>query len=276
MKRDGHSHTHYCLHGSQEETEKYIIRAIEKGFQQYSVTEHLPLPESFLKSLPYPDEERNTFQIKDNDLDGYVKDMLFLQKKYRDRLEIKVGLEIDFLPEQISYTQSVLREYGSYLDDSLLAVHFLPGKKGWHCIDNEPGDFAAGLIDHYGDYESVQLAYYGAVREAILTSWGKYTLPRLAHLTLVNKFQKCFNPESFLREDVQKKISEILLDLKRKNLELDVNTAGLYKEHCQEIYPSLWIIKEAKRMGIPLIYGSDAHQPEEVGRGYEIYEKIIK
>ncbi|WP_124727412.1 PHP domain-containing protein [Staphylospora marina] len=42
MKTDGHTHTHYCPHGSGEETAKYIERAIELGFEIYVLTEHPP------------------------------------------------------------------------------------------------------------------------------------------------------------------------------------------------------------------------------------------
>lgn len=54
MKIDGHTHTHYCPHGSGEETAKYIEQAIELGFDLYVFTEHQPLPASFCNRLPYP------------------------------------------------------------------------------------------------------------------------------------------------------------------------------------------------------------------------------
>ena len=41
-KRDGHTHTEFCPHGSRESTELFIRRAIELGFETYSLTEHPP------------------------------------------------------------------------------------------------------------------------------------------------------------------------------------------------------------------------------------------
>ena len=51
-------------------------------------------------------------------------------------------------------------------------------------------------------------------------------------------------------------------------MKLELNTAGLRKE-CKEIYPSLWILKEAKRLGIELIAGSDAHTPLEIAKDFD-------
>ena len=43
IKKDGHTHTRYSHHGSDEPLEKYIERAIALGFTEYVVTEHAPL-----------------------------------------------------------------------------------------------------------------------------------------------------------------------------------------------------------------------------------------
>ncbi len=47
MKRDGHTHTEFCPHGSGEDVELFILKAIKLGFTEYSITEHNPLPKRF-------------------------------------------------------------------------------------------------------------------------------------------------------------------------------------------------------------------------------------
>lgn len=44
LKREGHSHTEFCPHGSGDDVELMIQRAIYLGFKEYSITEHAPLP----------------------------------------------------------------------------------------------------------------------------------------------------------------------------------------------------------------------------------------
>jgi hypothetical protein len=49
MKKDGHTHTEFCPHGSEEDVELYIIEAIKQNFTEYSITEHAPISNDFLK-----------------------------------------------------------------------------------------------------------------------------------------------------------------------------------------------------------------------------------
>jgi len=51
------------------------------------------------------------------------------------------------------------------------------------------------------------------------------------------------------------------------NLALEINTSG-YK-YIDQPYPSPWIIAAATRLGIPLLFGSDSHCPDNVGEGME-------
>ena len=271
MKRDGHTHTHFCLHGSGEPTEEYITRAIELGFQIYSVTEHLPYSEQFLQSIPYPAKIKDSLKIKGGDFGLYIKEMHKLKNKFKDKIRLLVGSEVDYLPGETSHTRMMLQEYGPYLEDSLLSVHFIKGHQGWRAVDQDPRDYEDGLLTCYSGYEEIQLEYYRMVKEALMADLGPYKPKRIAHLTLCNKFQCCFNPDNRTGERVKKAVLDLLAYMRRHGYSLDVNAAGLYKEYCREIYPSPWIIKMAVEMGIPLVYGSDAHSVKDVGRGYEVY-----
>lgn len=276
MKRDGHTHTHFCRHASGEETDAFILKAIEQDFTMYSLTEHLPLPEKFLQEIPYPLEWKDSLRILDNDFDAYIREMEKLKKKYRDRIQILIGAEIDFLPDHLEYTRTMLKEYGAYLEDSLLSVHLIKGEQGWRAVDHTPQDLEEGLIRYHGSYERVQLEYYRTIKDALATDLGPYKPKRISHLTLTNKFQCCFNPEKLLSEEVRKEVFDILEYMRKNGYSLDVNTAGLYKENCKEIYPSPWVIAMALKLDIPLIYGSDSHAVADVGRAYAEYEYLCR
>ena len=93
-----------------------------------------------------------------------------------------------------------------------------------------------------------------------------YTNPyRIGHITLVHKFQNRFP----FNGDEQSILLQLLKGIKEKGYSLDYNGAGTAKPLCREPYPPNWVIEEAKKLSIPLVYGSDAHQANELGQGYD-------
>lgn len=270
MKRDGHTHTHYCLHGSGEETEAFIIKAIQEGFGMYSLTEHLPLPKKFLAATPYSQEFEESI-----DFDSYIRDMQKLKKKYKDRIKILIGAEVDYLPEVQEYTRMILNEYGPYFEDSILSVHFIKGTKGWRCVDYNIQDYQEGLMEYYTTYEQVHRGYYRTVKEALQADLGKYKPKRIGHLTICRKFQLHFDPQGLQRQAAGDQVLDLLVYMREHGYSLDMNVAGLFKEECLETYVPQWVVQTAKKLEIPMVYGSDAHAVQEVGRAYDVYEKMI-
>jgi histidinol-phosphatase (PHP family) len=268
LRRDGHTHTQFCPHGSRESTELFIRRAMELKFEVYSLTEHIPLPRNFAD--PTPDKSCG---MSWTELEPYLDHAYGLKRQYANRVDIRVGLEVDYIPGFESEIQAMLKRYGSQLEDALLSVHFLKGKGGWRCVDLSPEDFQDGLVDVYGSVEAVHKAYWGTVKQAVEADLGPHKPRRMSHLSLAHKFQLKHSltaPQRFRLEILE------ILDLIRANeLELDLNAAGLFKPDCQEIYPAPWIIVEALRRGIPFVYGSDTHSVKGVGQGFEDAQRTM-
>ena len=267
-RRDGHTHTEFCPHGSKEPTEQFIQRAIELGFHTYSLTEHPPLPKGF--EDPTPDK---SCSMKPEDLGPYLEMARRLKLKYVSQIDVRVGLEVDYIPEFELETRHLLSQVGSELDDALLSVHFLRGDGAWRCVDYSPEDFEKGLVSVYGSVEAVHKAYWAMVKQAVLADLGPYKPTRISHLSLCHKFQlkhPLKNPRQF-----QLEILDTLDLIRSKSLELDLNAAGLFKPDCQEIYPAPWIIAEALKREIRLIYGSDTHSVKGVGQGFDEAQRIV-
>jgi len=268
-KRDGHTHTEFCPHGSREATELFIQRAIELGFETYSLTEHPPLPVHFRDPAP----DRSCGMVP-QDLEPYLNHAKELSVRFSHQIVVKVGLEVDFIPGFEGEIRHLLDQAGSELRDSVLSVHFLPGKEGWRCIDYSAEDFKQGLLDIYGSIESVHEAYWLTVKQAVEADLGPFKPRRIGHLSLVHKFQKKFplqDPKRF-----QPDVCEILDRIQAKGMELDLNAAGLFKPDCQEFYPPPWILREALQRKIPFVYGSDAHSVNGVGQGFELAERLVQ
>jgi histidinol-phosphatase (PHP family) len=267
-RRDGHTHTELCPHGSREATDSFIRRAIQLGFETYSLTEHPPLPKNFEDPTP-----EKSCGISWQELEPYLELARKIKRSFAGQIDIKVGLEVDYIPGYDLEIRQLLDTCGPDLDDALLSVHFLEGRGGWRCVDYSAEDFQEGLVDVYGSAEAVHQAYWSTVRQAVLADLGLYKPRRLGHLSLIHKYQRKHrlrNPQQF-----RPQILEILDLTKSRKMELDLNAAGLFKPDCQEIYPAPWIIEEAVGRGIPFVYGSDTHSVQGVGQGFKEAEIIL-
>jgi len=264
LKVDGHTHTHFCPHGSGEHVENMIERAIELGFAQYHITEHTPIPASFMKLLEPKKELFGDLHMPETEVDRYIKEMLAVKQKYKNKINIKIGFEVDYLPTEVAWTKDFLQEYGKYCDTGILSVHYMEALNDWRCVDYQPEDIINELIPKYGSLENYQKAYYNLVKESILVDLGNYKPQKIGHLTLVDKFKKMVGVAD--SDAIDKQIYELLRLIKEKKYCLDYNHAGLYKPLCGETYPPKKIVKQAMQLEIPLIYGSDAHGVEDIGR----------
>jgi histidinol-phosphatase (PHP family) len=63
--------------------------------------------------------------------------------------------------------------------------------------------------------------------------------------------------------------TDSLQAIKKSNMVLEVNTAGLRKP-IGELYPSRALLEEAYALDIPITFSSDAHSVEQIGFGYDV------
>ncbi|SDW70362.1 histidinol-phosphatase (PHP family) [Marinococcus luteus] len=247
--RDGHIHSPFCPHGSRDSFHDYIEACIKNGIKTISFTEHAPLPEGFTDPVPDKDSAMPAAQ-----LDQYLQDLSSLQSEYNSDITIKKGLEVDFIEGFEKKTEQFMNTYGPELEDCILSSHFIKLNSEYICIDFSPDHF-----DRYvrlsGSPQKAAELYYSAVLRSIQAPLGKYTPNRIGHMTLIRKFHKNYEYD-FLDQNA---IEAILQEVKSRGFELDVNGAGTIKERCLEPYPHPSVIQSAVRMGIPLVYGSDAH-----------------
>ncbi|MTD40323.1 histidinol-phosphatase HisJ [Erwinia sp. CPCC 100877] len=269
MKRDGHTHTEYCPHGSVEDTEQLIRQAIALGFKEYSITEHAPLPPAIKAKAAGDAEIWTTAAMALNDVDNYFKRMNALRKKYAAEIVIHIGFELDYFADFEAWTTDFLTEYGPQTDDGVLSVHFLAGRDGLRGIDYSFEEYKAGVTDYLGSFEQAQTLYYQTILRSLEADLGPWKPTRLGHISLCQKFELFFDEPTTYSAKNQLLIDELLTRVKEKHYSLDLNTAGFYKQGYQQSYPQLWITKKAAAKQIPFVYGSDTHALSDVGRGYD-------
>lgn len=259
MQKDGHVHTPFCPHGTKDKFEEYIEKAISLGIKEISFTEHAPLPEGFVDSTPAQDSG-----MKIEELDDYFNAIYRLKEKYKEKIIINCGLEVDYIEGFEKETAAFLNQYGDKLDDGILSVHFLQHGDSYDCLDYSP-DFFENMIKKYGSIQGIYQNYFRTLLKSVRADLGSHKPRRIGHITLVRKFYRKF-PTNY---NYYAEVREILREIKIQGYELDYNGAGMNKPLCRETYPSPAIAKEAMMLGIPLVYGSDAHQVKELKQGYD-------
>lgn len=262
MKWDAHTHSPFCPHGSKQPLEEYIEKAIQLGFTRYSITEHAPLPPSFTDPIPAQDSAMSMDQ-----LEAYLEQGFQLKKKYKDQIEILIGLEIDYIFGYEQETKSFLDRYGPRLEDAILSVHFLPVEGQWTCLDYSAELFEQELLQHFPSVSHVYLFYYQMLEQAVLADLGAYKPQRIGHFSLIEKFKKKYPPTD--QKIWWGQALKVLRLIQEQGYQLDFNTAGYRKKDCLERYPSDALLEQAIALKIPFVFGSDAHHPDDIGYRYD-------
>lgn len=266
MKRDGHIHTPFCPHGTKDSLDQYIEKAIASGFNDISFTEHAPLPSSFIDPTPMKDSG-----ISNQQLYPYIDAITQAKDAYKNDIRIRVGFEVDFIKGYESETQSFLDEIGPLLDDSILSVHFLKIGSQYECMDYSKETYLE-MAAKLGSVQALYDLYYETVRASISADLGKFKPQRIGHPTLVHKFQLAHGEPI----DDSQQIEQILKLMADSRYELDLNSAGFSKPDCLESYPPEHFIALAKNLGIPLVFGSDAHSAKGLHNHYsKLYNREI-
>lgn len=258
MIHDGHVHTPLCPHGTRDSYADYCEAAIELKLKGITFAEHAPLPSSFIDPTPLQDSGMDP-----RNLDSYIHDIQALKREYKGKLDIFLGLEVDYIEGFEKETTDFLNEVGPLLDDSILSVHFLRIDGDYLCLDYSP-DIFAQAIQLIGSTEKVYSHYFQTVLASIQANLGSYKPRRIGHITLARKFHKRFPTQAHFDE-----LTQILTLIKQKGYELDYNGAGCIKPLCGEPYPYDRIVQQAIELNIPLVYGSDAHQARALMSGFD-------
>lgn len=233
---DYHMHTPLCRHAVGEPTE-YAAQAVKIGLQEIGFSDHSPMRQ----------DDFDNWRMTAAQLDEYVA------KVQQARVEnpgllIKLGLEVDYLPGQEDWIKELAaRHPWDYLIGS---VHYLS--------DNWDMDNPAKLSEwKKRDAFEVWTAYF----ERLAMAARSRLFDIIGHVDLCKKF--CFYP----KEDCTPLFRNLVDAASRADAAIEINTAGLRKD-CKEMYPSPQILALAKESRLALTFGSDAHDPQEVGMNF--------
>ena len=97
-----HTHTTRCRHAFGED-EEYVLAALDRGLQILGFADHSP--------YIFPGDYYSTMRMPMCEREDYVSSVLSLREKYADKIDIKLGLELEYYPGCFQETLNVLKQY---------------------------------------------------------------------------------------------------------------------------------------------------------------------
>lgn len=236
---DYHMHTPLCKHAIGKPIE-YVRRAYELGLKVIGFSDHCPVPIGFDTEC-----RMDLSQIKE-----YIE-MVEEVKNNPYAIEVLCGLEIDYVPGKMDEVAALTRDYE--FDYIIGSVHYVAD-----CPFDNP-DF----ICKWNTLEKIEYIWneYANLLKEMVRS---FKIDIIGHIDLPKKFGMFpSNTEIFLS-----KLSEVIQIASKRDVLIEINTAGKRKK-VKEFYPSSDIMKLIKKLGGSITFGSDAHNPNEVGLDFD-------
>lgn len=230
-----------------------------------SLREHAPLPPAFVTA--HPDAMKATPGMgtpvglvlgPGNNVDGFLEEVA--------AAGIALGFEIDVLGPQ-------------WLEHSLQVVDGLSGRAREHglgvdCFNashHYPWDMTfSGMqaaIESCGGPARFLTSYFGSIRAYVRT--GRFGA--VSHLEALRKYDRTAAggpPFASLMSLYREEVGATLEEMARQGTSLEYNTAG--SRTWRRPYVSLETLRTARRLGVGIVVGSDAHDPSRVAAGFDL------
>ncbi len=236
--RDYHMHSHFCRHAVGGLAE-YARSAHTRGIREICFTPHIPLP-GFRPGLM-----NDRLRMDEGEFDLYLDELLKTRTAFPD-MTILSGVEADYLPSMEGWMSRFLSSHS--FDFVLMSIHYV---SRWTEDEWVFGfDPARNLAAVYADY-------FSEMEDGIAT--GMFDC--VAHFDLIKQPGRPVLATN--RDDVE----EALAQCAAQGMSVEINTSGMRKE-IAEPYPCDQIVQLMIDREIPVVTGSDAHAPSQVGLGF--------
>ena len=239
-----HTHTYRCGHADYSMSdEDYVKYFIEKGFEKIAFTDHCPQKIRIDKRL--------NMRMDYKDKEGYYKSINFLKEKYKDKIDIELGFEVEYAPG----LEECLFELKNETDKLILGQHFVYDE----------------------NKENIKVIGWGATNGDDIIRYARY-IEKAMELNIPNIIA---HPDLFMLNnsfgEIEKEATHIICSAAEKYgvpLEINLTRAAMYlnKMTTSIAYPckEFWTI--ASTYNLKVVYGVDAHAKYQI----ELFEKSIE
>ena len=244
-------HTHSRYDDGADTLEEMIAVARQKGFTSLGFSGH-----SYMHYAP-------DHSMSLEGTEAYKKEVRALQEKYRGEFDIFCGLEFDL------YSEIDLSGY-DYLIGS---VHYLLRDGRQVGFDRSAEVVQSVINTHFhGDGLAYAKAYYETL--ATLPQYGRFDI--VGHFDLITKHSErvhFFDEESPAYRRAALEAAEVLAG---KIPFFEVNTGAISRGYRKTPYPTVFLLKELRRMGFGAVISSDCHDGRYLDCGFEESAALLR
>ena len=246
QKFNYHNHTYRCGHADLDMSdEDYVLEYIKFGFKEMAFTDHCPQKNKI--------DFRNNMRMEYSDRLEYLESINKLKEKYKDKIKIKVGYEVEYLPGE----EENLKELKEESDIIVLGQHYI--------YDNNKNLRFVRPGNKFSDSELLEYAHY-------IEKTMELGIPNIvAHPDLY-----MYTRESF--DDTCKEVAHIICKASLKyNIPIEINLSNIYEnifyrnrklsitERLKNVtYPCKEFWKIVSEYDVKVLYGIDAHHRNQV------------
>ncbi len=243
-------HTHTCLCDGENTAEEMVQKAIELGLSELGFSGH-----------SYTAFDKEACMSREN-TERYKREITALKEKYRDKINILLGIEYDYLSDES-------RDGYDYVIGS---VHYLL-KDGEYVFADYSRERQMDSVNRYygGDYYAFIEDYYAAVADV----YNKTKCDIIGHFDLITKYNAngdLFDTNHPRYIKAWKTAADAII---KTPAVVEINTGGIARGYLKEPYPAKEIIDYFKANGKKLIFSSDCHNKEFLLCGYEDVKKYL-
>eukprot|EP00834_Sanchytrium_tribonematis_P000747 NODE_14_length_51535_cov_1.125049.p25 type:complete len:297 gc:universal NODE_14_length_51535_cov_1.125049:49541-50431(+) len=246
----------FCMH-AKDTLEEIVAEAYRKGGTHLGLTEHCPRLRD--KDL-YP-EEIGKLYLLDQNFANYHNSAVRLRELYKDRMEILIGFECEYISDCDGYLDFVLNLKKKYNFDYFVgSIHHVKGIP----IDINIENYQKA-IEECGSEEQVNLAYYDEQLEML----QKLKPVTVGHFDVIRLFKSDKNE---FRPAVWEKILRNIEFIAHYGGIVEINTKA-YKKGLEYPYPHPKIVAEMLKLNIKFTLADDSHSVSEV---FQFYDRVFK
>ncbi|WP_461248565.1 histidinol-phosphatase HisJ family protein, partial [Treponema sp. R6D11] len=169
-----HTHTVFC--DGRDDIETMCRAAFENQLCAIGFSAHAPITKKT--------GIESDWHLKDDKFEEYIEQVLAAKKRWRGKLEVLLGFEIDYIKGLRSALDSDITEANP--DYLIGSVHYLVPANGAKpfTVDGPPEEFSQGLNEGFnGDAQALMNSYYDA--QAEMLALGGFEI--LGHADLLKK-----------------------------------------------------------------------------------------
>lgn len=225
---------------------------IDKGFTAVGISEHMPMPgDEFL----YPDEKEQGLTAQDltHRFQLYFEELNRLAQVYKDKIQIYKGFETEMVTGSLDLARQLIKEYKP--DYIVGSVHHVNDR----CFDYSKENYEAIARD-CGSTTAMYLAYFDAQFEMIQTLRPFV----VGHFDIIRIHDNEGYQSRMAQFEIKQRIKRNLELIRDLNLVLDYNLRPLSRGQ-KTPYLAPPILDQAKKMGITVVPGDDAHNIDQAG-----------